>query len=426
MVYVASRHPGDEVIAHYVDMLPASVRGDARARFEVVVVDDGSARAVAAKLLDDPGALDRVRAACGGRPGLIEPWNVDDDEACLALELGLPVNGCAPGLRGLGFKSAGRRLMRDAGVPVPYGSEDLHTPSEIVEAAMEVLMARPGAPGVVVKTDDSGAGDGNVVLRVPGSTGVEERRDALTALVEQLPAWYRTELRAGAVVEELIEGEEFSSPSAQIDVLPGGDVVVLATHEQDLGGDSGQVYEGCRFPARSEYAATLAFHARAVGERLASAGAVGRASVDFVAVRTRDRSWAVHGIEINLRKGGTTHPYTALRGLTRGRYDAGAGEWHLDDGTSRCYVATDHLVDADWVGLTPAAAVAAIRDRGLAFDPVARRGVVLHMLTGLGIDGRCGLTAIAERPEDAEAMREATRRALGAAAATRTDHLDGS
>ena len=57
------------------------------------------------------------------------------------------------------------------------------------------------------------------------------------------------------MVEERVEGVAFTSPSAQVDVLPDGSVVVLATHEQELGGAEGQVYMGCRFPAEDAYAA---------------------------------------------------------------------------------------------------------------------------------------------------------------------------
>ena len=117
----------------------------------------------------------------------------------------------------------------------------------------------------VLKHDDSGAGDGNRVidLRTPG---------ALRSTLEALPAWYLDDLAAGGVVEELVSGDRFSTPSVQIDVVPGGRVVVLATHEQVMGGANGQVYMGCRFPADPPYAAELARHGLAVGERLAERG----------------------------------------------------------------------------------------------------------------------------------------------------------
>ena len=107
------------------------------------------------------------------------------------------------------------------------------------------------------------------------------------------------------------------SPSAQVDVLPDGSVRVLSTHEQILGGDNGQVYSGCRFPADPAYAARLGEHAVAVGRWLADRGARGRLGIDFLAVRHRG-DWDVRALEVNLRKGGTTHPFTALRHLAPG------------------------------------------------------------------------------------------------------------
>ena len=53
----------------------------------------------------------------------------------------------------------------------------------------------------------------------------------------------------GGIVEELISGVEIRSPSVQLRVTPTGEVELLSTHDQVLGGPSGQSYLGCRFPA---------------------------------------------------------------------------------------------------------------------------------------------------------------------------------
>ena len=49
--------------------------------------------------------------------------------------------------------------------------------------------------------------------------------------------------------------------------------------------------------------------ARKVGQRLMREGVLGRFAIDFVAVRDDQNRWHVYAIEINLRKGGTTHPF---------------------------------------------------------------------------------------------------------------------
>ena len=165
------------------------------------------------------------------------------------------------------------------------------------------------------------------------------------------PRGYRRDLALGGVVEERIVGTRFTSPSAQADIRPDGEVVVLATHEQVLGGEGGQVYLGCRFPADPAYAPRLADAARAVGQQLARRGALGRFSVDFVAAGDDAGRWRIDAIEINLRKGGTTHPYSALRNLVPGRYATDEGRWIAEYGTNRAYSATDNLVDEAWLGL---------------------------------------------------------------------------
>ena len=97
----------------------------------------------------------------------------------------------------------------------------------------------------------------------------------------------------GGIVEELIEGEDLRSPSAQLRISPSGQVDILSTHDQVLGGPNGQTYFGCRFPADPEYAPQIAVEALKIGRRLAREGVIGRCAVDFVAVRPAPRLGAV-------------------------------------------------------------------------------------------------------------------------------------
>ena len=47
-------------------------------------------------------------------------------------------------------------------------------------------------------------------------------------------------------------------------------------------------------------------------------GVIGRFAVDFVTVQDDDGGWSAYAIELNLRKGGTTHPFLTLQFLTDG------------------------------------------------------------------------------------------------------------
>lgn len=419
IVYISSRRPEQAAIDYYPALLSPERRARTVGRYRIIEWNDGTPRSVAARLVSRPDLVDDLRAHIGDRPALIEPWNVTEHEIALAVALGVPINGTRPELRDIGFKGAGRRLFAQAGVPTPLGREDIRTTDDVIGATLAIRAERPGVPAVVIKHDDSGAGDGNAVIDLAPMADAPDPVAWLRERIDGLPDWYRADLMAGGIVEERITGARFSSPSAQADILPSGEVRVLATHEQVLGGADQQVYLGCRFPADPAYAAALAGHARAIGEQLAARGALGRFSVDFVAADDGTGWWAIHAIEVNLRKGGTTHTYTALRNLVPGRYDVEAGRWLADDGSTRAYSGTDNLIDPAWLGLPVADVIAAVADAGIGFDHRTGTGVVLHMLSGLAIDGRFGLTAIDTTPAGADALQAATRDAIDALAARR-------
>jgi hypothetical protein len=408
VVYVSSLAPSEEVMDYCAALLPPGAGDSARARFHCVALGDPSMRGVAEKLLDRPDLLASIRERIGGRPAFLEPWNVTEAEARLAMELGVPVNGSDPALWPLGFKGAGRRLLREAGVPLPAGSEGIVGVEDALDAIEALQAEDPDLARVIVKHDDSAAGDGNRVVNL--WDGPDEA--ALRGRLEGFGSAYWEVMAKGGIVEAMVAGDRFTSPSVQVDILPDGEVEVLATHEQLLGGEDGQVYMGARFPADPAYAPELAEHGSRVGEALARAGAVGRFALDFAAVETGGR-WEVVALEINLRKGGTTHPYACLRNLVPGRYDAGGGVWQADVGGTRAYVASDNVVDPAWTGKPPAEVIAAVREAGLQFDPGTGVGVVLLMLSGLAIDGRFAAVAIGRDEAEAQRLFDAIPAAVG-------------
>jgi hypothetical protein len=413
LVFVTCAMPEPEVLEYYDRLASPDRPGALLERLHVVTVDDRTPRAVSAKLLDRPDLVEQLRQLTRDRLTLIEPWNVTATEVEVARRLRAPLNGTDPDLWSLCFKSAGRRLFHEVGVPTPAGVEDVRDLAGVGDAVARIRRARPRLGSVVVKHDNSGAGDGNVVVAVRDGSGHRIGRSELVGALEtSLPQWYLADLGAGAVVEELMSGRDVRSPSAQVDILPDGAVRVLSTHEQILGGDNGQVYSGCRFPADAEYAARLGEYAVAAGRWLADRGARGRLGVDFLAVRDGG-GWDVRALEINLRKGGTTHPFTALRHLAPGGYDVATGRYELADGSgTRCYRSSDGLMDPAWTTLTPRQVINAVAGAGLEFDPRRRAGVVLHMLSCLHVDGRLGLTAIASDPGEVERLYAATERVV--------------
>jgi hypothetical protein len=197
-------------------------------------------------------------------------------------------------------------------------------------------------------------------------------------------------------------------------------VELLSTHDQLLGGPTGQLYLGCRFPADPAYAALIGREARKLGARLARAGVLGRFAVDFVVVRAADSAWTPYAIELNLRKGGTTHPFLTLQFLTDGSYDEERAVFVAPSGREKCFVASDHLESGLYRALTPDDLFDIVVRHGLHFDQTRQVGIVLHMLATLSENGRIGATAVGNSPEEADrllarlqsALEEETRRAL--------------
>ena len=208
----------------------------------------------------------------------------------------------------------------------------------------------------------------------------------------------------GGIVEERIQGEEFRSPSAQLRVTPLGKVERLSTHDQVLGGASGQTYLGCRFPADTAYAASIMSEAAKVGARLAREGVVGRFAIDFVSVREPSGEWKSYAIEINLRKGGTTHPFLTLQFLTDGAYDADKGVFTTSFGQQKCFVASDHQDSALYRVFTPDDLFDIVARHNLNFDQTRQTGIVFHMMSALGEAGRVGLTAVHNSRSEADQL----------------------
>jgi PGM1 C-terminal domain len=211
------------------------------------------------------------------------------------------------------------------------------------------------------------------------------------------------------IVEERIDGAEVRSPSVQLRVVPDGTVELLSTHDQLLGGPSGQSYLGCRFPADYSYARVITQEAAKIGARLAREGVIGRFAVDFVVVRSDD-GWEPYAIELNLRKGGTTHPFLTLQFLTGGTYDAETGLFVAPDGREKHLVATDHLTSTFFRGLMLDDLFDIVARHGLQFDQARQKGVVFHMMTALSEFGLIGLTAVGDSAREAdETYRRAER-----------------
>jgi hypothetical protein len=422
MVYVTSLPIAPEIIEYYLALLPGVIPSHARSRLSLVHVDDASPRSLSAKLLERPHLLARIAALIPNRArSHIIPYNTTELERDVALSLGIPMYGADPRLAPIGSKSGCRRMFAEVGVPYPLGVENLHTLDEMADAVVGMRAERPSMDSVIVKLNEGVSGSGNALVRLsglpaPGSSderaAVMERLRSMELESETTPLdVYLAKFEQGAgIVEERIVGEEIESPSVQLRVLPGGAVELLSTHDQLLGGASGQKYLGCKFPAAPGYAKAITQQAEAIGQWLAKQGALGRFAVDFVVVRGTNGEWTPYAIELNLRKGGTTHPFLTLQFLTDGRYDPTTALFMTPRGHEKHLVATDHLESESLRGLTSSDLFDIVARHGLHFDQSRQVGIVFHMISCITEHGRIGLTAVGDTPTEADRRyREAER-----------------
>jgi hypothetical protein len=148
-----------------------------------------------------------------------------------------------------------------------------------------------------------------------------------------------------------------------------------------------------------------------VGEVLRKMGVLGRFAIDFVVVR-RGQTWTSYAIEVNLRKGGTTHPFLTLQFLTDGRYQPDTALFMTPAGRERHLVATDHLEDPSLRGLRLDDLFDLVARTGIHFDQARQTGVVFHMISCLTELGRVGMTAVGESPASARAIYDHAERIL--------------
>jgi hypothetical protein len=409
IVYITSLPVDEAIIEYYLRFLPDPA--GARHRLHMVVVGEDSGRALTAKVLDAPHVIDKVRSLVGeAEQAYVLPFNITALEGRFAELIGIPLFGAAPELAVLGSKTGSRRAARKAGVAVLDGEEDLRSVAE-VDAAIEGLHARrPQAEAVVVKLNDGFSGQGNAIVELDGFSSLESSAVTFCADEESWPSYAAKVQDGGAVVEELVRAPGVVSPSVQLRITPGGAVEVLSNHDQILGGLEGQVYLGCRFPARPGYRLDIQERARRVGEVLAADGVVGAFGIDFVLMPSNE-GYDIRLSEINLRMGGTTHPFWMARLVTGGVYDPSIGEL-VAGGRAKSYVASDNLKGTALLGHTPADVIAEVEAAGLAFDQKRGTGATLHLLGALPNFGKMGVTCIADSHEDANALYEEVTAAL--------------
>lgn len=425
LIYVTAQPLSPLIIDYYLQLLPGIPFSHARDRLLLTTTYDASLKPLTQKILERPRLVERLRRALRPGKSYMVCYNSTFLEQELSLKLGIPLLAPSPDLLYWGSKSGSREIFAQCDIPHPDGSSEVNSTDELVVEAAQLWKRQPLLKRMVIKLNEGFSGEGNAILDLrpighvaPGRATVAQTKAAISDRLEHLSfqseneTWSNFSSRIpelGAIVEAFIEGEEKRSPSVQGYIAPTGEVEILSTHDQILGGPDGQIFLGCRFPADEAYRLRLQELGIKVGQALAAKGAMERYGVDFVAVRRASPSgemWELQAIEINLRKGGTTHPFMTLKLLTNGDYDYTTGLFAGQQGQQKYYIASDNLQKPQYKGLLPNDFMNVVAKHRLHFDSSTKTGTVFHLMGALSEFGKLGLTSIGNSREEAEALYE--------------------
>jgi hypothetical protein len=431
MVYVTSQPLHPSIVDYYLELLPGIPSSHARERLTLFAAYDGSRKPLSQKLLERPRLLERLRRAVNPAIAYMTCYNSTPWERDLSLALGLPLLALDPDLLHWGTKSGSREIFKRCDIPHPIGSELVFDQQSLAVATADVWEQDPGLKRIVIKLNQGFSGEGNAILSLdplagvgPGNAGHRDRVRAITEAFSTLSFQCRTETWAhfstkipelGAIAEAFVEGDHKESPSVQGRITPLGEVEILSTHDQELGGPDGQIFLGCSFPARPDYRLAIQAMGQRIGQELARQGALERYGVDFIAVAKGDPSdpeWDLQAIEINLRKGGTTHPLMAMKMLTEGHFHQADGLFYTKQEQVRYYHASDNLQKPHYRGLVPSDLMDIIVTKQLHFNSISGVGAAFHLMGCLSEYGKVGLTCIGTSPDHAREIYDQVVAAL--------------
>ncbi len=433
VIYVSSMPIDPVIIDYYLHLLPGITGYHARERLTLLSCYDSSPVSLTEKILKRCRLMARIKNSIPpGHVAHIACFNTTALERTLAVRLGIPVYGCDPSLNYLGSKSGSRKAFLLAGVPMPPGFEDLRTYEDLVQALARLKEEHPYLKKAVIKLNEGFSGDGNAIIRYPQlldkndlvSWLQQNLHHEIKPVAPDLPVVFFLEKfrMMGGIVEAFIEGDTKVSPSVQCRVNPLGEVDIISTHDQELGGDSGQIFLGAYFPADKAYRAEVGTMGKAISTVLKEKGVLGRFGIDFISV-WENNAWTHYAIEINLRKGGTTHPYLMMQFLTGGQYNETSGLFETASKHHRYYYATDNLQNNAYRGLTPQDLIDIAMFHGLHFNGVTQKGVMFHMIGALSQYGKIGVVCIGASRQEATFYYRKTIEVLDAETGCKENHL---
>ncbi|KVR18400.1 hypothetical protein WK13_07970 [Burkholderia ubonensis] len=365
-----------------------------RDRFDIVRVPTIGDEHLSHALFRQPAILEslqqRIRRAANP---IIDFWLVSPEEIRLASALNCPYYGLPDSALQFDNKSNARDLFREIGLHIPDGEEHIDSPRE-AWLALRRLVERTSASEYLIKLNCEEAGNGIAIVDRESILQPFENFAGLVKVQKDIPTdeFLNAILQQGATVEAFITAPIKACPSVKMEILADGSVRNLATHDQVL---NGMAYSGSRFPADDSYRSDLIRIGYRVAEASSQKGARGIVSVDFLATKNSPAEpWTLWGMEINARKGATTHPYYWTRWLTGSDYSVDTGKLTSAAGDT-VYRASEFFSDPRLHLVPPSLILSDLKESGLDYNHHLKSGVFVHMLSSVRRFSKVGATVIA-------------------------------
>lgn len=426
IIFVTSEGFNTDLFDYYIDLISNKKKeiSDIKSRLIHVQVKNSKYLALTDKILNSKKALDTISDAIADKKtAVLRCYNPTAAERKLAVTLGIPLFGSKEKFDYVGTKSGSRKVFKLAELETIPGSGYLKNYSELVSAMARLMKDYPTYKRMVIKLDQGAAGRGNCIFETQKFLEENDIEISIKTDTEKIAqkihknfkGYCRFELdnetaehyikefnKIGGIVELYINGKIKYSPSVQLSISTAGIPIIVSTHEQILGGVENQKYLGCAFPALTDHRKLIIREAKKVAAWMAKKGMIGHFGIDFIVVKNKPEDKPrIHPIEINLRKGGTTHPFRIAYYLTRSKYNKLDGLLY-NGKTPIYYISRDFIVDERYKKLAPNELIDLVQNSKINFNKNTKQGVLVFMSGTIKEYGRFGAICISHSTEDAE------------------------
>ena len=369
-------------------------------------------------LLND-NAIKEIKETFRCENVILEPFVFTHQEKELSKKLEIPSWYDHPQMNYFHTKSGNRFIVGNS-APMPAGLGDLFSFDAVVKGVIKLKNNNPSLDSCMVKLNFGVSGQGNMKLDLPESKiwqGLlpKEKEYSIRKCFESARLFNKT-LKAsdfkkriieeGAVVEEFISNEIISSPSAQILCKPDS-IDLISTHHQILD-KSGQKFLGGSYPCDDQFREKIETFSIKVGQKLKELKVFGVVSIDFlISKNKKTNELDYHLIELNIRKGGTTHPFMLSNFAVKSgeHFDAGPPSREFVD--NYVYRSNDNFYPCRTRYSCQKEILEKATAEGILFSRKKKEGVIFHLLSSYEETGKVGYTILAsskDRVDQLEAL----------------------